>query len=67
MSNLSSDTSIPVSAIRVAAEKTAKTVAADVGPAVTPIGTAGTIAPFAYRTSAATTPSMLMLLRSVVP
>ena len=49
------------------AEMMARTTTADAGTAVTPLGTAGMIAPFAYRTSKATTLSMLMLHRSVVP
>ena len=46
---------------------TARTATADAGTAVTPMSTASTIAPFAYRTSRATTPSMPMLHRSLVP
>ena len=49
------------------AEMTARTVTADVGTAVTQLSTAGTITTFAYRTSKATTLSMLLLHRSVVP
>ena len=49
------------------AEMTERTAKPDVITAATPLSTAGMIAQFAYRTSKATTPSMLMLHRWVPP
>ena len=49
------------------AEITERKSTADVITAATPLSTAGMIAQFAYRTSKATTPSMLMLHRWVPP
>lgn len=49
------------------AEMTAITTTADVGTAVTPLGTAGMIDPAVYRTSEVMTPNILMLKRSSVP